>query len=102
MTVVPGSCQRDKNYARNLAQRLAAPALNAGRIQRAARRLFLLHDEVTTAMVAERAYCRRIYLRRLRLEPHHYRRVRRVLSRIAEPIGRAGGMGRNLIWRARV
>jgi len=52
----------------------------------------------TTAEVAQRGYVRRL-MGDGRIGPHQYRKVRRALAEIADPIGRAGGGGRTLIWR---
>jgi len=54
----------------------------------------------TTAEVAARAYVRKL-LGIGSLDKFDYGRVRRALAEIAEPIGRAGGMGPPIIWRLR-
>jgi hypothetical protein len=85
---------------RKIPQRLPQPGLNRGRVQRTARRAFLLADVVSTADVAEMAFARKRLLRGRRLAPHDYRHARRALVLIAEPIGRAlAGMGRPILWK---
>jgi hypothetical protein len=87
--------------ARNLAQRPAKPALGRGRLQRAARRAFLAGNLITTGDVAEVAFVRRLLLLHGRkLRPYHYRRIRRVLAAIAEPVRRVPPHGAWL-WRLR-
>jgi len=86
-------------WSRNLAQRLPKPALGRGRLQVAARRVLMLGGgTATTAEVAQRGDVRRL-MGGGRIGPHQYRKIRRALAEIADPIGRAGGMGRPLIWR---
>jgi hypothetical protein len=83
----------------NLAHRPAKPAKNRGRIQKAARHALLLLDgEATTRDVVSWGYCRKV-LRGQRIEKSDYRLVRRALDRIAVRVGRAGGIGRPIVWR---
>ena len=85
----------------NLTHRPAKPALGRGRLQVAARRALILGDGMaTTAQIAEWAYVRKV-VRGESLDSYNYQRVRRVLAEIAEPVGRAGGRGRPLVWRLR-
>jgi hypothetical protein len=83
----------------NLTHRPAKAAKGNGRIQRAARRGFIGGGEITTADVTQIAYCRKVLLHGRRLEKHDYRLARAALRLIADPIGRAGGQGRPLLWR---
>jgi len=86
---------------RNLARRLPKPAMGRGRLQRAARRALLAHGgTATTVEVAQWAYVRKV-VRGERLDDDDRRHVRRALDQIAERVGRAGGMGRPIIWRLR-
>jgi hypothetical protein len=57
-------------------QRPPQPCLDRGKVQRATRRLFLLSDVVTTAMVTAAGYARK-----RRLMPHDYKAARRSLAR---------------------
>jgi hypothetical protein len=83
----------------NLLHRLPKPALNRGRIQQAARRVLLaLGGEATTRDVVEWGYCRKL-MRGRRLWKADYQIARRALARIAFPVGRAGGMGRPILWK---
>jgi hypothetical protein len=84
---------------RKMPQRLPKPGLNRGRVQRAARRAFYVCDEVSTADVAEIAYCRKLLMQERRLEPHDYRRARRALELIAVRVGRGSGQGRPCRWK---
>jgi hypothetical protein len=83
----------------NLTHRPAKPAKNRGRIQKAARRVLLLLDgEASTRDVVSWGYCRKVQ-RGQRIEKVDYRYVRRALERVAVRIGRAGGIGRPILWR---
>jgi hypothetical protein len=76
------------------------PGKGRGRLQVAARRGFYVSDVVSTADIAQAAYAQRILLQGKRIEPCHYRFVRRALTLIAEPIGRSDkGPGRPMLWR---
>jgi hypothetical protein len=86
---------------RNLPQRPAKPALNNGRVQRAARRAFYVGEIVSTADVVQIAFVRKLLLHGRRAEPHDYLLARRALELIAVRIGRAGGRGRPVQWRLR-
>jgi hypothetical protein len=89
-------------WSRNLAHRPRAPAAGNGRLQRAVMRALIVgNGQTTTASAATWAYVRRM-LTRPRLQPQHYRHIRRALRQMgAVPIGRStGGRGRSLIWRA--
>jgi hypothetical protein len=67
---------------RNLTYRLPKPALNRGRIQKAARRVLLVQGgEASTHDVVRWGYCRKIQ-RGQRIEKSDYRLVRRALERI--------------------
>jgi len=91
--------QRKSSQLRGLNQG-GAPARGRGRLQVAARRGFYLSDVVSTAEIAQAAYAHRILLHGKRIEPCHYRFVRRALSLIAEPIARSDkGPGRPMLWR---
>jgi hypothetical protein len=71
-----------------------------GRIQVAARRALITNDgTATTAQVAAWAYARKLLRRRL--GKSDYRHVRRALDQIAERVGRGGGRGRPILWRAK-
>ena len=76
--------------------RPAKPALNRGRLQIAARRLFLLSDVVATSDVTAAGYPQK-----QRLMPHDYKAARRALARIAVPVGYGGRSGRPMLWRLR-
>jgi hypothetical protein len=77
------------------------PHRGRGRVQKAARREFYLTDVVDTAAVVRRAYCRKYLIDGRRPDPQDYRIARKALELIADPIGRAGGRGRPLLWRLR-
>jgi hypothetical protein len=83
-------------HPRKMPQRLPQPGLNHGRLQTVTRRLFLLSDVVTTAMVVAAGYARK-----RRPTPRDYEAARRALARYADPIGRGGGRGRPILWRLR-
>jgi hypothetical protein len=86
----------------NLAHRPERPSLGRGRIQTAARRALWAHGgTATTAQVAEWAYARKLIMLRRRLGKSDYRHVRRALDQIAERVGRGGGRGRPILWRAK-
>jgi hypothetical protein len=86
----------------NLTHRPAKPALGRGRVQKGAQRALWEHDGVcTTSQAAQYAYARKILSLERRLGKSDYRYVRRALARIADPIGRAGGSARPIIWRLR-
>src|SRR5262245_22115295 len=89
-------------YTRNLAHRLEKPAQGNGRIQKAALRALWAHEgTATTAQVAEWAYCRKLEIEKGRLTKSEYRHIRRALDGVADRVGRAGGMGRPILWRLR-
>jgi hypothetical protein len=56
----------------------------------------MLSDTITTGMLAAAAYPRKRIC-----APQDYGWMRRVLRKIAEPIGRGGGRGRPMLWRLR-
>jgi hypothetical protein len=86
---------------RNFLHRLPKPALNRGRVQKAARRVLLVQGgEATTRDVVEWAYCRKIQRGR-QIWKCDYEYARRALERIAVRVGRAGGIGRPTLWRLR-
>jgi hypothetical protein len=85
-------------------QKLAAPGLGRGRVQRAAERVALLADGdlISTAQVMAVAYARRTILRKLALRPCDYRRAWRALERIAVRVKRSPtGSGRAWLWQLR-
>jgi hypothetical protein len=85
--------------ARNLARRLAKPALGNGRVQRLARRALLtLGGQATTSQIMEWTCCRK-RARGGRPANHDNRAARRALDRIAHRIGRANTIGHPIIWR---
>jgi hypothetical protein len=87
-------------HARKIPQKPSKPALNRGRVQRAARRAFFSADVVSTSDVVKAAFCRKILLRPGALKPHDYRHVRRVLDRIALRVRRSSvGSGAPWLWR---
>jgi hypothetical protein len=91
--------QRKSSQLRGL-NRGGGPGRGRGRLQRAARRGFYINDVVSTADIAQAAYAQRILLHGKRIEPCHYRFVRRALALIAEPVGRSDkGPGRPMLWR---
>jgi hypothetical protein len=92
--------QKKTRSLRKLPQRLPKPALNRGRLQRAARRLQWIGDgTTTTAIAASYGYALKLHQGR-GLTPRDYEAVRRALRQAgAVPIGRAGGRGRPTIWR---
>ena len=83
-------------------QRPAQPGLGRGKVQLAAKRAFVCGEVISTADVAQFAYCHKTLLHGRRLEPHDYRLARRALALIATPIGRGGGRGRPMQWRLSV
>jgi hypothetical protein len=83
-------------HSRKIPQRLPQPGLNRGRLQVAARRLFLLSDVIATSDVTAAGYARK-----RRPTPRDYEAARRALARYAVPIGRGGGMGRPILWRVK-
>jgi len=95
------SAIKRKSSQRRL-NRGGGPGKGRGRLQVAARRGFYVGDVVSTADIAQAAYAQRILLHGKRIEPCHYRFVRRALSLIADPIGRSPrGPGRPMLWRLR-
>jgi hypothetical protein len=58
----------------------------------------LLRPEYLSQKLAQAAYARRVLLQGKRIEPCHYRFIRKALERIAGPIG---GLwtGRPILWR---
>src|SRR5262249_25237699 len=83
----------------NLAQRPPKPAQGRGRIQRMARRLFIVGATVTTRQLCEWAYCEGLLLNGKRLKPDDYRHCRRALVSLgAKAIGRGAGRGRAMRW----
>jgi hypothetical protein len=95
------SATKRKSSQRGL-NRGGGPGRGRGRLQVAARRGFYLSDVVSTADIAQAAYAQRILLHGKRIEPCHYRFVRRALAMIAEPLGRSDkGPGRPMLWRLR-
>jgi hypothetical protein len=88
-------------WRRNLAHRLAKPALNRGRIQKLARRaLLVLGGNATTSEVIEWTCCRKRLLQGRRIERHDYRAARHALERVALRVGRATSRGRPWIWQS--
>ena len=81
---------------RKILQRLPQPGLNRGRVQRAARRLFLLSDTVSTGDLRRAAYPRR-----RRVSSGNYASMHAVLAGMAVRVCRGGGQGRPLLWRLR-
>jgi hypothetical protein len=83
----------------NWPHRRARPALGRGRCQLGAMRAALsLGDALSTRDAALWVYPNKILMRGEQLRPHHYRRIRQALSRIAVPIGRGDGRGRPMQW----
>ena len=84
-------------------QKLPAPCLGRGRVQRAAERVALLAGGLmSTSEVMAVAYARRTLLRGLPLRPCDYRRAWRALERIAVRVKRSPtGSGRAWLWRLR-
>src|SRR5262245_54828268 len=85
---------------RNLRKRPAKPALDRGRLQRAARRAFIAEgDKLSTTAILDWAYVRR---RHAPLSPGLYHALHRALASIgAKRIGRAETVGRPWLWRLR-
>jgi len=85
---------KNRRNLRNLAHRLAKPALGRGRVQTQCLRALIGHGgTITTAIGAEWAYSKRV-------RRHDYRSVRRALASIgARKIGRASTGGRPIVWR---
>jgi hypothetical protein len=54
---------------------------------------------VSTAAAVRFAYCRKYLLRGRWPDPQDYRIARKALELIANPVGRAGGHGRPILWR---
>src|SRR5262245_37613461 len=93
----PASPAPKPGWARNLAQRPAAPARLAGYVQRQARRALIVLETATTTEVLSWTRCRGP------VRHHDYHRAaRRALEQIgAERIGRARAAGRPWLWRLR-
>src|SRR5262245_29384599 len=85
---------------RNLRKRPAKPALDRGRLQRAARRAFIAEgDQLSTTTILDWVYVRR---RHAPLSPGLYHALHRALESIgAKRIGRAETIGRPWLWRLR-
>jgi hypothetical protein len=82
-------------------QRPAAPAKNRGRLQRRAKVALWWRDgTITTAQAAQWTHALRLHQGK-RMRSGDYANVRRVLAAIADPVSRAGGRGRPILWRAR-
>jgi hypothetical protein len=92
------SASRKSASRRNLRKKPAKPALGRGRLQRQCRRAFLAEgEELTTTTILDWAYCRR---RGSPLPLGLYWALHRALRQIgAVPIGRAGTLGRPIVWR---
>lgn len=91
-------------HSRRMPEKLPAPNLGRGRVQRAAKRAGLLAGErfITTADVLAVAYARRKLLHGLPLRRHHYRLASRALELIAVRVKRSPtGSGRAWLWRLR-
>jgi hypothetical protein len=97
---VHGSGCNEMANARKIPQKLPKPALDCGRVQRAARRVFIAAGGlVSTSEVVQAAYCRKV---RQELESSDYRQARRALARIAVRVRRSpAGSGRAWLWRSR-
>src|SRR5262245_7383915 len=84
---------------RNLALRLARPAAGNGRVQkRAIWALFARNGDLSTSDVLEWTHATKRLLHQ-RIGDSERRNVRRVLDQIAQRIGRAGSIGRPILWR---
>jgi hypothetical protein len=85
---------------RNLSRRLAKPALNNGRVQRAALRALWTLRTASTSQVIEWTSCGKRH-RGEHVGDNDTRAARRVLERYAVRIGRAKTIGRPVLWRIR-
>jgi hypothetical protein len=84
---------------RKMPQRLPQPALGRGRCQLGARRAaYALGNVISTSDAALFCYPQRLLMSGLKLEPHHYRLIRRAMSRVAVCVGRGAGRGRPMLW----
>lgn len=90
--------RKNPAYKRNFAKRLAKPALNRGRYQIAAERVFSIQPEAITRDVIE--FARALHIHQGKpITPGHYRSACAALRRIAVRTGRAKTMGRPWLWR---
>jgi hypothetical protein len=87
---------------RNLAHRPAKPALGNGWVQKQVRvALWFCDGVMTTVEALPWTHSRLVLLGGEKPSRSNYRSVRRALSKIAIPVGRAGGSARPTVWKAR-
>jgi hypothetical protein len=86
--------------SRNLSRRLAKPALNNGRVQRAALRALWALQTASTSQILRWTRALKRY-RGERVGQNDARAARRVLDRYAVRVGRAKTIGRPVLWRIR-
>jgi hypothetical protein len=84
---------------RNLLRRPARPAAGRGRLQVQLRRAFAVHGGILSSTVAYDFCYARHRARGERIGRGHRWSVIRLLRAVADPIGRAGGSARPILWR---
>jgi len=85
---------------KNIAQyRPQKPSLGRGAVRRAIGLEFRLSALISTGDVARRVHCKRTLIDGRKIEPHHYRYVRRILASLADAVARKRGRGRSWLWK---